>query len=357
MNSGAPAVPSGVINLLKPPGITSHDAVAKLRRMLGQRRIGHGGTLDPGAAGVLPILVGQATKLMPFVSAMTKSYRAEMTLGIVTDTQDASGATVSVSESFSLPPARLGDAMAAFLGTVEQVPPMVSAVKSDGRRLYELAREGKVVERAPRRVEIYEMHVVAVLPRDTERLVIGTRVIFDVVCSKGTYIRTLCHDIGQRLGCGAHMSFLVRTRVGPYTLDQSWTFDEIERAMRHGRLPDVILEPRDRGGPPAPLPGDRRGGEPAEARAKDPGGGAPALGGAGSLGFGAGGPGGRGAGVHWGRRRRGGASFARAGALRSGSGRKVAGAVGKRGAGRRGRRHQLVFVEQRGAPRPGGAPF
>ncbi|MBO2520362.1 MAG: tRNA pseudouridine(55) synthase TruB [Firmicutes bacterium] len=243
MNSGAPAVPSGVINLLKPPGITSHDAVAKLRRMLGQRRIGHGGTLDPGAAGVLPILVGQATKLMPFVSAMTKSYRAEMTLGIVTDTQDASGATVSVSESFSLPPARLGDAMAAFLGTVEQVPPMVSAVKSDGRRLYELAREGKVVERAPRRVEIYEMHVVAVLPRDTERLVIGTRVIFDVVCSKGTYIRTLCHDIGQRLGCGAHMSFLVRTRVGPYTLDQSWTFDEIERAMRHGRLPDVILSP------------------------------------------------------------------------------------------------------------------
>src|SRR5690606_41544380 len=96
---------------------------------------------------------------------------------------------------------------------------------------------------APRRVEIYEMHVVAVLPRDTERLVIGTRVIFDVVCSKGTYIRTLCHDIGQRLGCGAHMSFLVRTRVGPYTLDQSWTFDEIERAMRHGRLPDVILSP------------------------------------------------------------------------------------------------------------------
>ncbi len=215
----------------------------------------------------------------------------------------------------------------------------------------------KVVERAPRRVEIYEMHVVAVLPRETERLVIGTRVIFDVVCSKGTYIRTLCHDIGQRLGCGAHMSFLVRTRVGPYTLDQSWTFDEIERAMRHGRLPDVILSPETAVAhlPRYPVTGEEasrlRHGQKIRAEAR------PALGGAGSLGFGAGGPGGRGAGVHWGRRRRGGASFARAGALRSGSGRKVAGAVGKRGAGRRGRRHQLVFVEQRGAPRPGGAPF
>lgn len=236
-------VPSGVINLLKPPGITSHDAVAKLRRILGERHIGHGGTLDPGAAGVLPILVGRATKLMPFVSEHRKSYRAEMTLGIVTDTQDAAGATLEVSESFSLPPKALGDAMATFLGPIEQVPPMMSALKRDGKRLYELAREGRVIEREARRVEIYEMHVVAVLPSDTTRLITGTRVIFDVVCSKGTYIRTLCHDIGRRLGCGAHMSFLVRTRVGPYALEESHTFDEIEAAVREGRIDRILHSP------------------------------------------------------------------------------------------------------------------
>lgn len=243
MKSDASSIPAGVINLLKPPGITSHDAVARLRRILGVRQIGHGGTLDPGAAGVLPILVGRATKLMPFVSAYPKAYRAEMTLGIVTDTYDASGATVQVSESFSLPPVALGDAMAAFLGPIEQVPPMTSAIRKDGKRLYELAREGKEVEREPRRVEIYDMHVVAVLPRDTTRLVTGTRVIFDVICSKGTYIRTLCHDIGQRLGCGAHMSFLVRTRVGPYTLEESCTFEEIEKAVARGALEEFLLSP------------------------------------------------------------------------------------------------------------------
>lgn len=233
---------AAVINLLKPPGISSHDAVARLRRILNERRIGHGGTLDPGAAGVLPILVGRATKLMPYLSSLRKSYRAEMTLGIVTDTQDASGATVQVSESFSLPPKALGDAMATFLGPIQQVPPMASAVKVGGKRLYQLAREGLEVEREPRHVEIYEMHVIAVLPRGTERLVTGTRVIFDVECSKGTYVRTLCHDIGTRLGCGAHMSFLVRTRVGPYALHDSFTLEEIEDAARRGELADILLD-------------------------------------------------------------------------------------------------------------------
>jgi len=243
MSAPRSAIPPGVINLLKPPGMTSHDAVARLRRILGERHIGHGGTLDPGAAGVLPVLVGRATKLMPFVTAYTKAYRAEMTLGIVTDTQDASGATLEVSESFSLPPKALSDAMAAFLGPIEQIPPMTSALKKDGKRLYELAREGKEVERAPRQVHIYEMHVVAVLPEGTERLVTGTRVIFDVVCSKGTYIRTLCHDIGKRLGCGAHMSFLVRTRVGPYTLETSHTLGEIEEAAKRGELSEILQSP------------------------------------------------------------------------------------------------------------------
>lgn len=243
MTSHPRPVSAAVINLLKPPGITSHDAVARLRRILGERQIGHGGTLDPGAAGVLPIMIGRATKLMPYVSSLRKSYRAEMTLGIVTDTQDASGETLEVSESFSLPPKALGDAMVTFLGEIEQVPPMTSALKKDGRRLYELAREGREVPREPREVEIYEMHVIAVLPRESTRLVTGTRVIFDVVCSKGTYIRTLCHDIGKRLGCGAHMSFLVRTGVGPYTLDQSHTLEEIERAVADGSVADVLLDP------------------------------------------------------------------------------------------------------------------
>lgn len=234
---------AAVINLLKPPGISSHDAVARMRRILGERRIGHGGTLDPGAAGVLPILVGPATKLMPFVVGQSKAYRAEMTLGIVTDTQDAAGETLNVSESFSLPPVALGDAMAAFLGEIEQVPPMASAIRKDGKRLYELAREGREVERPPRTVHIHEMHVKAVLPRGTTRLVTGTRVLFDVVCSKGTYVRTLCHDIGERLGCGAHMSFLVRTRVGPYTLETSRTFQEIEAALAEGNEGELLLDP------------------------------------------------------------------------------------------------------------------
>lgn len=243
MSATAHPLSASVINLLKPPGMTSHDAVARLRRILGERRIGHGGTLDPGAAGVLPIMVGTATKLMPYVSSLGKSYRAEMTLGIVTDTQDASGATVQVSESFSLPPRALGDVMATFLGPIEQIPPMTSAVRRGGRRLYELAREGREVEREPRQVEIYEMHVIAVLPRGTDRLVTGTRVIFDVDCSKGTYIRTLCHDIGARLGCGAHMSFLVRTKVGPFALEDSVTLEEVEEAASRGELGSVLLDP------------------------------------------------------------------------------------------------------------------
>lgn len=235
---------SGILNVLKTPGPTSHDVVARLRRILGMRRIGHAGTLDPGAAGVLPILVGQATKLMPFLLEHPKAYRAEMTLGISTDTQDASGRTTYVAGDASLPPTALGDALASFLGQIEQVPPMASAVKHQGRRLYELAREGETVERAPRRVHIYSLHVRAIFPRDSERLVPGTRVLFDVACSSGTYVRTLCHDVGERLGFGAHMSFLVRTAVGPFRLEESLTVDEIAARAEEGDL-DALLLPME----------------------------------------------------------------------------------------------------------------
>lgn len=235
----------GVINLLKEPGYTSHDVVAKLRRLLGMGRIGHGGTLDPGAAGVLPILVGRATKLMPYLVERPKSYRAEMTLGIATDTQDAAGKTVSVNTDFSIAPTRLGDVLAGFLGNIEQIPPMASAVQVKGKRLYELSRAGKEIPREPRPVVIHELHVVAIFPKDTQILTAGTRILFDVVCSKGTYIRTLIHDIGEKLGCGAHMSFLVRTGVGPFELARSHTFDEIAQAVRSNRLREVLQEADD----------------------------------------------------------------------------------------------------------------
>ena len=232
---------SGILNVLKTPGPSSHDVVARLRRILGIRRIGHAGTLDPGAAGVLPILVGRATKLMPFLLEHPKVYRAEMTLGISTDTQDASGKTTHIAADMSLPPAALGDAMASFLGEIEQIPPMASALKHRGRRLYELARAGETVERAPRPVHIYSLHVCAIFPRDTERLVAGTRVLFDVACSSGTYVRTLCHDIGERLGVGAHMSFLVRTAVGPFRLEESLTVEEIAARVEEEGLDSLLL--------------------------------------------------------------------------------------------------------------------
>ena len=235
--------PVGVINVLKPPGPTSHDVVARVRRMLNFRKVGHAGTLDPGACGVLPILVGRATKLMPFVLDHPKEYRAEMTLGIATDTQDASGETVRVETGFAVKPSRLADVLYSFVGEIEQIPPMASAVKSGGRRLYDLARRGETVEREPRSVRIYEIHVRAIWPEDAEALTAGSRVLIDVRCSRGTYIRTLCHDAGERLGCGAHMSFLVRTAVGPYTLSESITLEELEDAIRSGRTGDVLLPP------------------------------------------------------------------------------------------------------------------
>lgn len=234
----------GVINVLKPPGPTSHDVVARVRRILGFRKIGHGGTLDPGAAGVLPILLGRATKLMPFILDHPKEYRAELTLGIATDTQDAFGETIRVETGFSIKPAALADVLFSFIGEIEQIPPMTSAVKSGGRRLYELARRGEIVEREPRPVRIYEIHVRAVWPGDAAALTAGSRVLIDVTCSRGTYIRTLCHDIGVRLGCGAHMSFLVRTAVGPFTLSESVALEELEEAVGAGHLEQVLLPPQ-----------------------------------------------------------------------------------------------------------------
>lgn len=230
-----------MINLLKPPGMTSHDAVAVVRRRLGVRRVGHTGTLDPGAAGVLPIAVGKATRLVQWMQNADKAYRAEMTLGIETDTLDAAGKTTNMCTDFSISPARFVDEMQMFLGHIMQTPPMVSSVRVGGERLYKAARRGEVVERQPRAVRIDDIRICKVWPDDALELEFGTRILLEIACSKGTYIRSLCADLGRRLGCGAHLSFLVRTRSGPFRLEESVTLEELDRAVEEGRLRDVML--------------------------------------------------------------------------------------------------------------------
>lgn len=234
---------NGILNILKPPGLTSHDVVAIVRRVAGMKKVGHTGTLDPQAAGVLPICLGQGTKVSQFLLDSTKKYRAEATLGIITDTQDAYGNVLQVSDAIPAPDL-IEKTLLSFLGAYEQVPPMYSALKQGGKKLYELAREGIEVERAPRQVWIEAIDILKIE---------GNIVRFDVTCSKGTYVRTLCHDLGQRLGCGAMMSFLLRTRTGNFPLEEAVTLEElravadirpllypVDHALSH--LPAVYLD-------------------------------------------------------------------------------------------------------------------
>lgn len=208
---------TGILNLDKPAGWTSHDAVAKLRRILGERRIGHGGTLDPLATGVLPVFVGRATRAVEFLEAADKEYEAGLRLGIITDTQDTTGQIleerpVSVSEE------ALRAAVLGLKGEREQLPPMYSAVKVGGKALYAYARAGKAVERKPRQITVYEAEPLGWS---------GEEYRFRIVCSKGTYIRTLCHDLGQTLGCGGAMSSLRRLRAGPFRLEEAVSLETV----------------------------------------------------------------------------------------------------------------------------------
>ncbi len=183
----------GVLNVYKGKGYTSHDVVAKLRGITGQKKIGHTGTLDPDATGVLPVCLGKATKLCDMLTDKDKTYEAVLLLGVSTDTQDAGGEVLGTSDTAGLGEKEVREAIQSFVGGYDQVPPMYSALKVGGKRLYELAREGKVVERKARPVDIYQIRVLKMdLPR----------VWMEVSCSKGTYIRTLCHDIGEKLGWG-----------------------------------------------------------------------------------------------------------------------------------------------------------
>lgn len=213
---------NGIINVYKEAGFTSHDVVAKLRGILKQKKIGHTGTLDPDATGVLPVCLGRGTKLCDMLTDEIKTYDAEVVLGVTTDTQDSSGAILTERE-VTTTEEMVRKCAASFVGEQLQVPPMYSALKVNGKKLYELAREGKTVERKARPVTFYEIQILQVaLPRFTMR----------VRCSKGTYIRTLCHDMGEKLGCGACMSKLVRTRVGRFALEDSLKLSQIEELSR-----------------------------------------------------------------------------------------------------------------------------
>ena len=222
---------NGIINVYKEKDFTSFDVVAKLRGILKQKKIGHTGTLDPDAVGVLPVCLGSATKLCDMLTDKKKEYIAEFVLGKETDTQDISGQVIKETEVVCTQE-EIKTAIQSFVGDYDQLPPMYSAIKVDGKRLYELARQGKEVERKKRPVTFYEIEIIKCeLPYVTIR----------VLCSKGTYIRTLCHDIGQKLGCGAAMTELERTRSGQFTKENAYTLAEIERLRDAGSLDEIVM--------------------------------------------------------------------------------------------------------------------
>lgn len=224
----------GIINVYKEKGFTSHDVVAKLRGILHIKKIGHTGTLDPDAVGVLPVCIGKGTKLCDMITDTDKTYEAVMLLGISTDTQDISGNVLS-KKDVAVDEKTLIETVDSFVGEYKQIPPMYSAIKVNGRKLYQLAREGIEIERSPRDVYIRSIHINDMNLQDGEPSVTMT-----VSCSKGTYIRTLCHDIGEKLGCGACMKSLSRTRVGRFYIDDSFTINQIAALNLKGELSSIV---------------------------------------------------------------------------------------------------------------------
>ena len=224
---------NGIINLKKEAGMTSHDAVFKLRKILGTKKIGHGGTLDPDVVGVLPIAVGKATRMVEFMQDEGKVYEGEITLGYSTTTEDASGEVVSETPVLSPLDEKLVDeAIASLTGPITQIPPMYSAVKINGRKLYEYARAGQEVERPERHVTIYSFERTSAISYDGHL----ARFTFRVKCSKGTYIRTLSVDLGEKLGYAAHMSHLTRTSAAGLQLEDALTLEEISKKVDAGQV-------------------------------------------------------------------------------------------------------------------------
>lgn len=224
-------MPCGIIVIDKPEGWTSQDVAAKLRGVFHERRVGHGGTLDPMATGVLPIFMGRATRAVEFFESAEKEYVAGLRLGLVTNTQDATGEVLEEA-SVTVTRSEVEAVLQQFLGKQQQIPPMYSAVKIGGKKLYELARQGKTVERKPRDIEILELELLGGE---------GAEYRIRVRCSKGTYVRTLCHDIGAALGCGGCMSSLRRTKAGCYDISKSVIMDEL---LAH-EAPETLLLPVD----------------------------------------------------------------------------------------------------------------
>lgn len=227
----------GILNIHKEIGYTSHDVVAKLRGICRQKKIGHTGTLDPDATGVLPVCLGKATKVCEYLTDRDKSYEAVVLLGVTTDTQDISGKVIS-EKPVAVSEERLRQVICSFIGDIEQVPPMYSALKVQGKKLYELARQGIEVERKPRKITICGIDNIGINLDANE-------FSMTVHCSKGTYIRTLSHDIGEMLGCGAAMKSLIRIKAGSFSIEESLLLSEVEKRAEEGTLESSLLKIED----------------------------------------------------------------------------------------------------------------
>lgn len=221
----------GILCIDKATGMTSHDVVARVRRLAGQRRVGHAGTLDPAASGVLPVCLGQATRIVEYLSEAGKAYRATVRFGVVTDTYDAEGRVVR-EQPVSLTYDEIAAVLPEFLGEQMQRPPAYSALKRNGQPLYALARAGQAVEVEPRAIVIYDLKLVSWQ---------APHLVLDVECGKGTYIRSLAYDLGERLGPGAHLAGLIRTRSGPFALGQCVSLEALAEAKDRGTLGDSLL--------------------------------------------------------------------------------------------------------------------
>jgi tRNA pseudouridine55 synthase len=217
---------NGILIVDKPQGMTSHAVVGRVRRLFGLRKVGHAGTLDPLATGVLVVALGQATRILQYLMEENKVYRASLILGKITDTQDSEGVVLAEHETDHLKKEEIYAACMAMIGSYEQMPPMYSALKKDGVPLYKLARQGIEVARKTRSVTIFDLHTVSVAPPE---------ITFEVTCSKGTYVRTLCHDIGLKLGCGAHLTALRRIQSAPFTEKEAVSLEDIEKASPEER--------------------------------------------------------------------------------------------------------------------------
>ncbi len=225
----------GILNIHKPSGPTSFATVARLRKLLGEPKAGHGGTLDPLASGVLPVFLGQATRLAEYLMEHPKSYRAEIELGVSTDSYDGEGAVTGRSDASGIRRDAVEDSLKRFRGDINQTPPVYSALKQHGQPLYKLVRQGQAVQVESRPISIYRLELTAYDP---------PYLTLDVECSKGTYIRSLAHDIGEVLGCGAHLSGLIRTSYGPFSLKDAVTLEQLETGITDGAW-STFLQPMD----------------------------------------------------------------------------------------------------------------